>query len=154
MENRKNYHEANFLGSIVENFIIVAIVFALVITVLDEFATVLEFSLPARNIILILSCATDVIFTFEFVARLIQQQRLPHGTGPGQYRLIKLHRIVLDGSGRVYSADTKLSNDYEFFELMRTRGEQSARHFLDAHFDDINVRSTVDLIAEAHAEWA
>ncbi len=50
----------------------------------------------------------------EFVARLIQQQRLPHGTGPGQYRLIKLHRIVLDGSGRVYSADTKLSNDYEF----------------------------------------
>lgn len=90
----------------------------------------------------------------EFVARLIQQQRLPHGTGPGQYRLIKLHRIVLDGSGRVYSADTKLSNDYEFFELMRTRGEQSARRFLDAHFDDINVRSTVDLIGEAHAEWA
>ncbi len=31
---------------------------------------------------------------------------------------------------------------------MRTRGEQSARRFLDAHFlDDINVRSTVDLIA-------
>lgn len=77
MENRKNYHEANFLGSIVENFIIVAIVFALVITVLDEFATVLEFSLPARNIILILSCATDVIFTFEFVARLIVTGR--HG---------------------------------------------------------------------------
>ncbi len=90
----------------------------------------------------------------EFVARLIQQQRLPHGTGPGQYRLIKLHRIVLDGSGRAYTADTKLSNDYDFFQLMRTRGEQSARRFLAAHFDDINVRSTVDLIAEAHAEWA
>jgi NTE family protein len=90
----------------------------------------------------------------EFVARLIQQQRLPHGTGPGQYRLIKLHRIVLDGSGRAYTADTKLSNDYDFFQLMRTRGEQSARRFLAAHFDDINARSTVDLIAEAHAEWA
>jgi Ion transport protein len=77
MENKKNYHEANYLGGIVENFIIVAIIFALVITVLDEFATVLEFSLPLRNIILILSCATDVIFTLEFVARLIVTGR--HG---------------------------------------------------------------------------
>jgi len=90
----------------------------------------------------------------DFVARLIQQQRLPHGTGPGQYRLIKLHRIVLDGSGQAYTADTKLSNDYDFFELMRTRGRQAAQRFLNAHFDDINVRSTVNLIAEAHAEWA
>jgi NTE family protein len=90
----------------------------------------------------------------EFVARLIEQQRLPHGTGPGQYRLIKLHRIVLDGDGKNYSADTKLSNDYDFFQLMRRRGRQAARRFLDAHFDDINVRSTVDLTAEAHAEWA
>jgi hypothetical protein len=77
MENKKNYHEANYLGSIVENFIIVAIVFALVITVLDEFATVLEFTLPTRNVILILSCLTDVIFTFEFGARLIVTGR--HG---------------------------------------------------------------------------
>lgn len=77
MENKKNYHEANYLGSIAENFIIVAIVFALVITVLDEFATVLEFSLPARNLILVLSFATDVLFTFEFVARLIVTGR--HG---------------------------------------------------------------------------
>src|SRR5687767_4020069 len=77
MENKKNYHEANYLGAVVENFIIVAIVFALVITVLDEFATVLDFSLPARNIILILSCLTDIIFTFEFGARLIVTGR--HG---------------------------------------------------------------------------
>ncbi len=90
----------------------------------------------------------------EFVARLIEQERLPHGTGPGQYRRVKLHRIVLDGAGQNYSADTKLSNDYDFFALMRTRGAQAARRFLDAHFDDINVKSTVDLTAEAHAEWA
>jgi NTE family protein len=90
----------------------------------------------------------------EFVARLIEQQRLPHGTGPGQYRLIKLHRIVLDGSGRTYTADTKLSNDYDFFQLMRTRGRQAASRFLAAHFDDINVKSTVDLTDDAHAEWA
>lgn len=61
---------------------------------------------------------------------------------------------MLDGSGLNYSADTKLSNDYDFFALMRTRGAQAARRFLDAHFDDINVKSTVDLTAEARAEWA
>lgn len=90
----------------------------------------------------------------EFVARLIDQQRLPHGAGPGQYRRINLHRIVLDGAGSSYSAETKLTADYEFFELMRRRGQAAARRFLAAHFNDINVRSTVDLTAEAHAEWA
>lgn len=71
METTKNYHEANNLGKLVENFIIVAIIFALVITVLDEFATVLDFSLTARQWILVFSCATDLIFTIEFIARAI-----------------------------------------------------------------------------------
>ncbi|MFO1527970.1 MAG: ion transporter [Turneriella sp.] len=77
MENRKNYHEANNLGPIAENFIIVAIVFALVITVLDEFATVYEFSLGARNMILVASFATDLLFTIEFIVRVIVTSR--HG---------------------------------------------------------------------------
>lgn len=90
----------------------------------------------------------------EFVARLIEQQRLPHGTGPGQYRKVKLHRIVLDSLGRNLTADTKLSTDYDFFELLRVNGRRAARRFLDAHFADINIRSTIDLTAESHAEWA
>ncbi len=75
MENKKNYHEANFLGSFVENFIIGAIIFALVITVLDEFATVYEFTVSARNSILVASFATDLLFTIEFAARLIVTRR-------------------------------------------------------------------------------
>jgi len=71
MENSKNYHEANNLGKWPENFIIVAIIFALVITVLDEFATVFDFSLNARQWILVLSFATDLLFTIEFAARAI-----------------------------------------------------------------------------------
>jgi NTE family protein len=47
-----------------------------------------------------------------------------------------------------------MNTDYDFFELLRTNGRRAARRFLDAHFDDIGVRSTVDLRAEAHAEWA
>ena len=35
----------------------------------------------------------------EFVARLIDQGRLPRGTGTGQYRRINVHRIVFDRIG-------------------------------------------------------
>jgi NTE family protein len=87
----------------------------------------------------------------DFVGRLIDQGRLPHGKGRGQYRRIKVHRVVLDGAGRSYNAGTKLSNDYDFFELLRDNGRRAVRRFLDDHFDDIGVKSTVDLRAEVPA---
>jgi NTE family protein len=90
----------------------------------------------------------------EFVARLIDQGRLPRGTGPGQYRRINIHRIVLERVGTHFDAIGKLSTDYNFFEMLRTSGKRAARRFLDEHFADIGVRSTVDLRAEAQAEWA
>jgi NTE family protein len=90
----------------------------------------------------------------EFVDRMIDQGRLARGTGPGQYRRMNVHRIVLDRMGKHLNADTKLSNDYDFFEMLRASGKRAARRFLDAHFDDLGHRSTFDLRAEAHTEWA
>jgi NTE family protein len=90
----------------------------------------------------------------EFVARLIDQGRLPRGIGPGEYRRINVHRIVLDRFGTHFDAHSKLSTDYDFFEMLHVSGKRAARRFLDDHFDDIGVRSTVDLRAEAQAEWA
>jgi NTE family protein len=90
----------------------------------------------------------------DFVDRMIDQGKLTRGTGAGQYRRINAHRIVLDRMGKNLDSDTKLSTDYDFFEMLRTNGKRAARRFLDAHFDDIGVRSTFDLRAEAHAEWA
>jgi NTE family protein len=90
----------------------------------------------------------------DFVARLIDQGRLPRGTKAGQYRRINVHRILLDRFGTHFDAFSKLSTDYDFFEMLRVSGRRAARRFLDAHFDDIGVRSTVDLRAEAQAEWA
>ena len=90
----------------------------------------------------------------EFVDRLIDQGRLAHGTGPGRYRRMNVHRIVLDRFGKHLDADTKLSNDYDFFEMLRASGRRAARRFLDTHFDDLGRRSTFDLRAEAQAEWA
>jgi NTE family protein len=88
----------------------------------------------------------------EFVNRLIDQGRLPHGTGVNEYRRINVHRIVLEGLGERFSAATKLRNDYESFELLRKLGQRSARRFLDAHYDDIGARSSVDLKAEVYSE--
>src|SRR5271156_4063729 len=90
----------------------------------------------------------------EFVARLIDQGRLPRGIGPGEYRRINIHRIVLDRFGTHFDAYSKLSTDYDFFEMLHVSGMRAARRFLDEHFDDIGVKSTVDLRAEAQAEWA
>ncbi len=90
----------------------------------------------------------------DFVAREIDLGRLPHGFGPGEYRRIHAHRIVLGDGHKAYSADSKLSTDYDFFRMLHASGRRAARHFLKAHFDDIGVRSTFDLRAEAQAEWA
>jgi NTE family protein len=87
----------------------------------------------------------------EFVARLTDQGRLPRGTGPGQYRRINIHRIVLDGEGKAYTAASKLNNDYDFFLMLHDNGRRAARRFLDEHFDDIGVKSTVDLRGEVPA---
>jgi NTE family protein len=90
----------------------------------------------------------------EFVTRMIDQGRLPHGTAPGEYRRIKVHRITLDSAFHKLTAGSKLSSDFDFFEMLREGGRQAAQDFLGAHFADIGVRSTVDLAAEAKAEWA
>jgi predicted acylesterase/phospholipase RssA len=50
----------------------------------------------------------------EFVARLIDQGRLPRGVGPGQYRRINVHRIVLDRFGTQLDASSRLTTDYDF----------------------------------------
>ena len=89
----------------------------------------------------------------EFVARLIEQGKLPRGSGPGQYRRVNMHRIALDGDAMALDSDSKLNNDYDFFEMLRDHGRRAARRFLDAHFADIGHRSTVDMLAEVTAEW-
>ncbi|HEY5166911.1 MAG TPA: patatin-like phospholipase family protein [Pseudolabrys sp.] len=88
----------------------------------------------------------------EFVNRLIDQGRLPHGTGVNEYRQIKVHRIVLEGLGERFSTASKLRNDFESFALLRKLGQRAARRFLDAHYDDVGVTSSIDLKAEVYSE--
>lgn len=89
----------------------------------------------------------------EFVTRLIDQGKLPRGMGANQYRRINMHRIVL-GSGSGIGSASKLNTDFDFFTMLHRMGVRAARRFLDAHFDDIGRRSTIDLKAEVRAERA
>jgi NTE family protein len=90
----------------------------------------------------------------DFVTRLIDQGRLPRGRGPGEYRRINVHRVALDSAFKELTADSKLDSDFAFLELLRNGGQRAAKDFLGKHFDDLGVRSTVDIAAEAQAERA
>jgi NTE family protein len=89
-----------------------------------------------------------------FVGKLIDEGKLPRGTGAGQYRRINIHRVALTGSAQTLDAASRLSTDYDFFEMLRTNGRRAARRFLDAHYDDIGVRSSVDFEAAPGAATA
>ena len=65
-----------------------------------------------------------------------------------------MHRIVLDSAGTRLDASSKLATDYDFFEMLRANGRRAARRFLDAHFDDIGRRSTIDVLLPAEVEPA
>ncbi len=86
-----------------------------------------------------------------FVNRLIDEGRLPRGMGLGEFRRLKLHRIVMEDLGETFATRSTLKTDYEYFETLRKLGQRATRRFLDAHFDDIGRRSTIDMPAEAEA---
>lgn len=88
----------------------------------------------------------------EFVRRLIDEGALKRGIGPGEYRRINVHRIDLGFIGRKLSAASRLNTDFDFFEMLHRAGRRAGRRFLDQHFDDIGVKSTIDLREEMRAE--
>lgn len=92
--------------------------------------------------------------TMDFVNQLIDDGKLPHGTGDSQYRRLNIHRIDLGALGNRLAGSSKMKTDFEFFELLQRSGQRAARKFLESHFDDIGQHSTIDLAAEAGVEWA
>jgi NTE family protein len=86
--------------------------------------------------------------SINFINRMIDEGRLPRGTGDGQYRRINVHRIVLEGLGDQLSSATKSRTDYDTFGLLRKLGQRAARRFLDAHYAKIGNDSSVELSAE------
>ncbi len=79
------------------------------------------------------------------VNRLIDEGRLPRGTGRGELRQLKIHRIVMDEIDGPAGAQGTLKRDFQYFETLHKLGQRATRRFLDAHFDDIGRRGTIDI---------
>jgi NTE family protein len=90
----------------------------------------------------------------EFVGKLIDQGRLPRGIGDAEFRRLRLHRVAMDRHGGAFDARSKLNTDFEFFETLHKLGQRATRRFLDAHFDDIGRRGTIDVKPRVEAEVA
>jgi NTE family protein len=84
-----------------------------------------------------------------FNAPLIAELRALELSGA---RRTRLHRIVMDDVP--FEPHSKLKLDFEFFLLLRKRGQRAAQRFLDTHFNDIGKRSTIDLMLPAETEPA
>jgi NTE family protein len=87
-----------------------------------------------------------------FVNRLIDEARLPRGMAEGEFRRLKLHRIVMEEMGEASGAPATLNTEYQTFARLHKLGQRAMRRFLDSHFDDIGRRSTIDMPQEAARE--
>jgi NTE family protein len=63
-----------------------------------------------------------------------------------------MHRVDLGFIGQKLTPASRLNIDFDFFEMLHRAGQRAARRFLDKHYDDIGVRSSIDLRAEMRAE--
>jgi NTE family protein len=85
----------------------------------------------------------------EFISQLLDRGELTSASG--EYRPIHMHRIVL-GEHRPLEPGSRLNNDFDFFETLHRAGKRAARRFLDAHYNDIGVRGTIEQDAKLEAE--
>ncbi len=80
----------------------------------------------------------------EFVRRLKEDGRLEDT----DYKSIRMHRIAADAALGHLSAASKVNAEWSFLTELRDMGRAAAFDFLDAHFDDIGVRPSLDLSQE------
>ena len=80
----------------------------------------------------------------EFVTRLIDEGKL----SPREYKRVLMHRI--DGAGVLdeYRASSRLNTEWEFFLRLRDAGRATAQRWLEANYDELGARATLDLRAE------
>ena len=62
----------------------------------------------------------------------------------------RLHRIGGDGRLERFPGDTKFDASWDFLQQLRDLGRASAKDWLQANFDAIGVRSTLDVSATLH----
>ncbi len=79
----------------------------------------------------------------DFVTRLIEEGKLDQQ----EYTKVNLHRITTDEL-KPLQASSKLNAEWDFLLHLRDVGRQTAKNWLDRHYEDIGERSTLDLRQE------
>lgn len=81
--------------------------------------------------------------SIEFVARLLDEQRLPEG----RYRKMLIHNVSEGQALTPLGVGVDLNTDLGFFNDLFAKGRTAADRWLAEHFDALGERSTVDLAA-------
>ena len=79
----------------------------------------------------------------DFVGRLLDEGKLD----PDRYKQIHVHRIEAEEEIKPLGASSKLNAEWAFFEHLFDIGRAATDHWLAAHYDDLGVRSSVDVRA-------
>ena len=79
-----------------------------------------------------------------FVQRLIEEGQLTEAA-KAQYRQIRMHAIDADHLLKDLSLSSKFNTEWNFLSSLKERGRQAADAWLADHFDDLGVRSSLDV---------
>ncbi len=84
--------------------------------------------------------------SIEFVHRLLEENKLD----TDHYANILVHRIEATEKINPLSSSSKMNSEWAFLTHLRDIGRESAKNFLDEHFDSIGNKSSLDLEREIH----
>ena len=77
----------------------------------------------------------------DFVTKLIDDGKLSRD----EYKRVLVHRIDGADQMKAFNASSKLNAEWAFLTQLRDIGRAAAKRWLDAHWEDIGKRSTIDV---------
>ncbi len=83
----------------------------------------------------------DEMRAIHFVHKLLRE----HNISEEKYKYVNVHMIEANDLMAPLGRASKLNADWDFLRHLRDIGIQTAGDWLEAHFDDIGVRPTVDI---------
>ncbi len=82
-----------------------------------------------------------------FVQQLLDQGKIKEEYRH-EFKYVLIHSVRADSAMSDLSAGSKMSSEWDFLTMLRDRGRALATQWIDHHYHDIGVRSTVDLKKE------
>jgi len=105
---------------------------------------------PPRSARDIINRMNEISFNSALLKELRALHRIDEilsdqGIAPGAGERVFLHLIHTDAEVQDLAASSKLNAQWPYLQMLFVRGRRWADQWLEAHFDDISARSTLDL---------